>query len=87
MGAPPLDPEDLAVLVARLMEAETKAQNLAEAQLSNRRIGMAMGILMASLKVTEENAFDLLRRTSSHRNVKLRELAEEVILTGRLEPK
>ncbi len=56
--------------------------NLEAALASNRRIGMAIGILMASLKITDEQAFDLLRMTSQHTHRKLREVAEEVILTG-----
>lgn len=56
--------------------------NLEAALASNRRIGMAIGILMASLKVTDEQAFDLLRMTSQHVHRKLRDVAEEVVLTG-----
>jgi GAF domain-containing protein len=56
--------------------------NLEAALASNRRIGMAIGILMASLKVTDEQAFDLLRITSQHIHRKLRDVAEEVIMTG-----
>jgi AmiR/NasT family two-component response regulator len=45
----------------RLAAAESRAEDLERALLSNRRIGLAIGILMASLKITEERAFDLLR--------------------------
>jgi GAF domain-containing protein len=51
---------------------------------SNRRIGMAMGILMAGMKLTEQQGFDLLRQASQRANRKLLEVAEEVILTGLL---
>jgi AmiR/NasT family two-component response regulator len=44
---------------------------------------MAMGILLAH-HLTEEQAFDALRQESMRRNVKLRDLAEEVIYTGTL---
>ncbi len=43
---------------------------------------MAIGILMALRRIGEEEAFDLLRRASSDRNVKLRLVAEDVIRTG-----
>ena len=66
----------------RLRVTETQARNLREAQRSNRRIGMAIGILMARHGLTEERAFAVLREASSHRNVRLRAIAEEVIFTG-----
>lgn len=62
--------------------AVDKAAHLETALESNRRIGMALGILMAEHKLTEHQAFDLLRTASQRNHVKLRELAEQVILTG-----
>ncbi len=47
-------------------------------------IGEAMGIVMDRLKVTEDEAFDVLRRASQERNVKLRELARELVDTGEI---
>jgi signal transduction histidine kinase/DNA-binding response OmpR family regulator/PAS domain-containing protein len=67
-----------------LSRAEDKAANLERALASNRHIGAAMGVLMASLKLTDEQAFDLLRKTSQNRHRKLRDIAEEVILTGEI---
>ncbi|MGY1603927.1 ANTAR domain-containing protein [Geodermatophilus sp. SYSU D00815] len=61
-----------------------RAAGLERAQLSNRRIGMALGILMARGGLTEQQAFDALRTASSRRNVRLRDLAEQVIFTGTL---
>jgi len=45
-------------------------------------IGRAKGILMAREHVTDDEAFDLLRRSSQHQNIKLTEVAEQVNLTG-----
>jgi GAF domain-containing protein len=59
-----------------------KASNLEAALESNRRIGMAIGILMAEHRVTEQQAFELLRTASQRNHVKLRDLADQVILTG-----
>ena len=42
-------------------------------------IGMAKGIVMARQKVSDDEAFDILRRASQRMNVKLRELAERVV--------
>jgi ANTAR domain len=72
----------VAELQQRVLEAESRADNLQRAMLSNRRIGMAVGILLTRCRVTEDQAFELLRRRSMHCNQKLREIAEEVILTG-----
>jgi DNA-binding response OmpR family regulator len=43
---------------------EDKAANLELALASNRQIGAAMGILMSQLRLTDEQAFDLLRKAS-----------------------
>ena len=51
---------------------------------SNRRIGMAMGIVMNQRQVDEEDAFDVLRRISQNTNRKLRDIAEDVIRERRL---
>jgi hypothetical protein len=72
-------------LAERAQHAEDKAANLEIALASNREIGMAMGILMSSRRVSEQVAFDLLRLASSHSHRKLRDLAAEVVQTGQLE--
>jgi GAF domain-containing protein len=56
--------------------------NLERALDSRDIIGQAKGILMAQLRITGEEAFDLLREASQRRNVKLREIADEVARTG-----
>ena len=48
------------------------------AQQSNRRIGMAMGIVMNQLHLDDSQAFDALRRISQNSNRKLRDVAELV---------
>ncbi|MFE9650862.1 GAF and ANTAR domain-containing protein [Streptomyces sp. NPDC006365] len=47
-------------------------------------IGEAMGILMGSRRLTEEEAFDVLRRYSQETNTKLREVARRVCEEGSL---
>ncbi|MCW2541830.1 MAG: antitermination regulator [Frankiales bacterium] len=61
-----------------------KVANLQLAIQTNRKIGVAMGILMAEYRVTEARAFDLLRTASQHRHDKLRNVADDVVLTGSL---
>ncbi|MCW2528031.1 MAG: hypothetical protein JWM76_2891 [Pseudonocardiales bacterium] len=57
-------------------------ENLEIALRSNRRIGMAIGILMLERKVTEQQGFDLLRISSQRQNRKLHEVADELVRTG-----
>jgi hypothetical protein len=77
-------PAVLADLRARVRTAETKAAHLEFALVTNRRIGIAVGILMCRLGVTEDRAFAVLCKHSQDHNVKVRDLAEEVIYTGTL---
>jgi len=67
---------------SRLAAAEARTAQLERALLSNRRIGIAIGVLMTRLRLTDVEAFELLKQASQRRNVKLRELAEDVIYTG-----
>ncbi len=73
---------DHAAIALDAATAGEKAEHLVLALQSNRRIGMAIGILMALHQLDEQQAFDLLRVASQHTHLKLRQVAEEVILTG-----
>ncbi|MGD1173546.1 ANTAR domain-containing protein [Mycobacterium seoulense] len=55
------------------------ASSLRRGLLSNREIGKAVGMLMLLHEMTEEQAFDLLRRHSQSLNIKLADVAREVI--------
>jgi ANTAR domain len=55
------------------------AASLRRGLLSNREIGKAVGMLMLLHDMTEEHAFDLLRRHSQALNIKLADVAREVI--------
>jgi len=67
-----------------LYEAQDEASNLGSALNSSRRIGTAMGVLMAHHKVTEQVAFGMLRSASQRLHRKLRDIAVEVVETGAL---
>jgi AmiR/NasT family two-component response regulator len=67
---------------ARSWAAEDRSAQLERALVSNRRIGIAIGILVARLLLTDVQALELLRDASQRRNVKLREPAEDVICSG-----
>jgi len=55
------------------------AASLRRGLLSNREIGKAVGMLMLLHEMTEDQAFDLLRRHSQDLNIKLAEVAQAVI--------
>lgn len=66
----------LAVQVGRHKSA---AEHLRAAMKARTVIDLAVGIMMAQNKCSQDAAFDILRQASSNRNVKLRELAERVV--------
>jgi GAF domain-containing protein len=66
-------------IAMRLAEYTQEAANLRIALTSRSTIDNAIGILMGQQQCTAEEAFDLLRRASQHRNVKLRELAAQIV--------
>lgn len=74
-----------AAIVLSGAHARDQAEHLQQALQSNREIGMAIGILMSRHRVTQQQAFDLLRMASQHSHRKLRELATEVTETGMLD--
>ncbi len=59
-----------------------KDAQLHEAIATRQGIGEAMGIIMHRHKVSEDAAFAVLKRVSQSRNVKLRDIAHEVVETG-----
>ncbi len=73
-----------AALALALLAGRVKNRNLTIALETGREIGQAMGILMATRKITGDRAFELLKSTSQQAHVKLRAVAREVILTGQL---
>ncbi|WP_432572804.1 ANTAR domain-containing protein [Kineococcus sp. SYSU DK005] len=58
------------------------AENMRRAMVSRAVIEQAKGVLVERHKITPEQAFTLLTRSSQHTNVKLREVAEELVTTG-----
>ena len=70
------------VALTAAARSETSAQ-LREGIRSNREIGKAVGLLMAFHKVDDEEAFAILRRTSQDLNIRLAEVAHEVVEHGR----
>jgi AmiR/NasT family two-component response regulator len=73
-------------MILELHETGVLRQDLVEelqtALRTSRMIGQAIGIIMTRRFVTQGEAFTLLRRTSNNTNRKLREIAEDIVVTG-----
>ena len=80
----------LAAFASVAINAAAKGEDAASLRrglLSNREIGKAVGMLMLLHDLTEDKAFDLLRRHSQALNIKLADVAREVIeRRGQLPP-
>jgi hypothetical protein len=66
------------------LAARSRADNLQVALTSSRQMGAAIGIVMARSRCTYEQAFADIRAVSQRAHRKMRDLAEDVILTGAL---
>jgi transcriptional regulator with GAF, ATPase, and Fis domain len=60
-------------------EQHESAGSLREALDSNREIGKAIGMLMATHQITDEEAFAILRQTSNELNVRLAVVAQQLL--------
>jgi GAF domain-containing protein len=61
---------------------ERRATNLHAALATREVIGQAQGILMEREHLSSHEAFDILRRASQHLNLKLRDVAQNLVDTG-----
>jgi GAF domain-containing protein len=74
---------DLALSSAESHEDEERRNTTLHAALTTREIiGQAQGILMERERINSDRAFDVLRRASQHLNVKLRDIAQDLVDTG-----
>lgn len=64
-------------------DARTLAENLTEAMSSRAVIEQAKGVIMGSTGCTAPEAFEQLKAQSHHENVKVRDLAEEIVRRAR----
>jgi hypothetical protein len=65
-------------LAIRMGELAEMKEHLSAAMESRTAIDIAIGILMAENRCDQERAFSILRRASSNRNIKIRDLAAEI---------
>ena len=61
------------------IRAREEAATLRQGLTSNREIGKAVGLLMAAHHINGQEAFELLRNTSQELNMKLAQVAQQVI--------
>jgi AmiR/NasT family two-component response regulator len=76
--------EQVAQLRHELAAAQNTIRHLEQALVGARRIGAAVGIIMARQTTTYDAAFDVLVTASKAQNRKLRVIADEVVLYGTL---
>jgi hypothetical protein len=69
---------------ARVLELHTLVESLRNQLASQPVIEQAKGIIMANTHCDEDQAFDILRRASQRTNVKLREVARQIVLKSSL---
>jgi hypothetical protein len=72
--------------LVRYTAALDKIDNLSVALSTSRLIGTAVGVVMHTHRLTADEAFELLRRTSVAMQVKVRTIAEQVVETGLAPP-
>ena len=77
-----VDQAMIAHLLSDRLIDQDKIANLELALVTARRIGAAVGIIMALEKVTEDQAFQVLRKASQKQNRKLRDVADDVLTAG-----
>lgn len=66
-------------LVLELREARTAAADLRSALESRTSIDIACGVIMAENRCSYREAFGIMSKASSHRNIKLRKVAEDIL--------
>jgi hypothetical protein len=73
------DQGTLAAHAAIALGNARERENLNQALHSRKVIGQAVGILMERYEMNEDRAFAFLVRASSHANIKLRDVAQELV--------
>ncbi|MBM7781615.1 GAF and ANTAR domain-containing protein [Arthrobacter tumbae] len=66
-------------LAVRIAQHSERANDLITAMESRTPIDIAIGIVMCQNRCTQTEAFTILRKASSHRNIKLRDLAGQIV--------
>jgi hypothetical protein len=75
----------IATTTLRVDREVDRYQTLEAALRTSRRIGIGLGVLVATHKVTVDDAWALMSRESMNRNIKVSVMAENIIATGTFE--
>lgn len=79
---PTLNPVDQQTLVDRVAHLQRQTERLQQAVLSNRAIGLALGVLATDRRISYLQAHDLLRAASRRSGRTVRDVAAEVSFSG-----
>lgn len=74
--------EMFAQLAARVMGQHRRMEGLSRSMATRQSIGQAIGIIMERYELDEDRAFQFLVRVSQTGNVKLRIVAEEIVISA-----
>ncbi|MEU6512436.1 ANTAR domain-containing protein [Streptomyces sp. NPDC046942] len=67
----------------RIVELEAEVDQLKEAVTSHQVVDQAMGMVVALGRVSPDQAWEVLKDVSQHTNIKLRNVAELILIRGR----
>lgn len=77
-----IDRDMIAELQRDGLVSQEHAKQMEEALKSSRTIGAAIGVIMGTRQVSEEEAFKILQTASQNSNRKLRDLAAELVASS-----
>ncbi|KAB1138990.1 ANTAR domain-containing protein [Streptomyces luteolifulvus] len=80
MASAPHDPGDE---TDRIFELQEEVEQLKEAVSSHAVVDQAIGMLVALGRVTPDQGWEVLKEVSQHTNIKLRNVAELILVWGR----
>ncbi|WP_433447827.1 ANTAR domain-containing protein [Streptomyces sp. CA-142005] len=67
----------------RLSELQAEVDQMKEAVISHAVVDQAIGMVVALGRVTPDEGWEVLREVSQHTNIKLRNIAELILIWGR----
>ncbi|MGJ5749303.1 ANTAR domain-containing protein [Streptomyces puniciscabiei] len=67
----------------RISELQAEVDQMKEAVISHAVVDQAIGMVVALGRVTPDEGWEVLREVSQHTNIKLRNIAELILIWGR----
>ncbi|MGW7524262.1 ANTAR domain-containing protein [Streptomyces sp. NPDC054783] len=67
----------------RISELQAEVDQMKEAVVSHAVVDQAIGMVVALGRVTPDEGWEVLREVSQHTNIKLRNIAELILIWGR----